>query len=207
MSNTFSIKESFQFAWKTFTSRPWFLIAVFLVLGVFVSITSSILQPSEGGNILFFLISVIINVVIDMGLITFALAAHENVQSVGWKTLWAPQKFWKFLAASVMVAGIVIVGLILLVVPGIIAALGLMFTKYLIIDTDLGPVEALKESWSMTKKHLGHLFLLVLALIAINIAGAIAFLVGLLVTVPLSMLAVAHVYRALRHASSEVVAS
>lgn len=205
MNNTFSIQESFSFAWKTFTARPWFLIGVALAMFVLVGVTSAILRPSDGGNIIFTLISVVINIFIDMGLVAFALQAHENVQSVHWKTLWVPSKFWKYLAANILVGLIVLAGLILLVIPGIIAALGLMFTKYLVIDRNLGPVEALKESWRIAKKHLFSLFLLILAVLVLNIAGAIALGVGLLVTVPITMLVMVHVYRELEHSAHEVV--
>jgi uncharacterized membrane protein len=44
-----------------------------------------------------------------------------------------------------------------------------------------------------------------LALTLLNIVGVLLLLVGLLVTVPVTILATAHAYRALEHAASEVV--
>ena len=79
----------------------------------------------------------------------------------------------------------------------VILAMGLMFVPYLVIDRGLGPIEAMKESWRVTKGHKWQLFFLFLALIGLNILGAIALIIGLLVTVPISMLAAAHAYRTL----------
>jgi uncharacterized membrane protein len=75
--------------------------------------------------------------------------------------------------------------------------MGLMFVPYIVIDRGLGPIEAMKESWRVTKGHKWQLFLLFLALIGLNILGAIALIVGLLVTIPITMLAAAHAYRTL----------
>ena len=207
MNNPFSIKESFSFAWKTFTSRPWFLMCVIAAVFVLIATVSAVLQPEEGGSIILSLVAMVLNVLVDMGLIAFALAAHDNITGVHWKSLWAPKNFWKYIGANILVAIIVVIGLVLLIIPGIIAAVGLMFTKYLVMDKNLGPVQAIKESWRITKKHILHLVGLLLVLIALNIAGAIALLVGLLVTVPLTLLVMAHVYRALEHAAHEVVAA
>jgi uncharacterized membrane protein len=96
--------------------------------------------------------------------------------------------------ATLLQGIIIVVGFILIIVPGIIAALMLCFTQLLVVDRKLGPLEALKESYHMTKGHLLQLFLFMLSLILLNIVGAILLLVGLLVTVPITLLAIAHVY-------------
>jgi uncharacterized membrane protein len=84
-----------------------------------------------------------------------------------------------------------------LIVPGIIIAMGLAFVPYLVVERGLGPVEALKESWRLTKGHKMQIFLLVLALVGINILGLMALVVGVFVTFPLTLLAFAHAYRTL----------
>jgi len=75
--------------------------------------------------------------------------------------------------------------------------MGLMFVPYLVIDRGLGPIESMKESWRVTKGNKWQLFLLFLALIGINLLGVAALVVGLLVSVPITMLAAAHAYRTL----------
>lgn len=87
------------------------------------------------------------------------------------------------------------VGILLCIIPGIIAALGLSMTQPLIVDQGLAPVDALKRSWEVMKPHLGSLFVLGLVLGLLNMAGVIACCVGLFVTYPISIVAMALVYR------------
>ncbi len=98
--------------------------------------------------------------------------------------------------SGIVYAGLII-GLILLVVPGIIWAIKYMFFGCFIVDRELGPVEALKRSAQITQGAKGDLFLLGLALAAINFLGTLALLIGLFATVPTTMVATAFAYRKL----------
>ena len=151
------------------------------------------------------LASGVIGIFVEMGMVTFAIRAHDAVGEVKIRDLWNPAPFWRYLAGQILVGIIVIIGLVLLVVPGIIAALGLLFASYLIIDKKKGPIEAMKESWRIAKGHWGKLFLFMLAIIGLNILGLVLLFVGLFVTVPVSMIAMVHVYRTLEHGASEVI--
>jgi uncharacterized membrane protein len=71
----------------------------------------------------------------------------------------------------------------------------LQFSQYLVIDKNMGPIDAIKKSWSMTKGHTWDLFLLLLVVIVLIAIGAALLGVGLLVTLPISTVAVAYVYR------------
>jgi len=196
------IKEAIAFGWETFKKRPLFIIGAFVIAIVVSGVTSSLLDPGEGApvtftTILMSLASAVITLFVEIGLITFALRAHDAVEKVQIKDLWNPTPFIWYAIAQFLVGVIVLVGILLLVVPGVIAMLGLMFTSYLIVDRGMGPIEAIKESWRMTKGHKGKLLLFALALIGLNILGFLALIVGLIVTVPISMLAMTHVYRKL----------
>ena len=165
-------------------------------------VTGAILDPGEGApltmtTILMSLASAVITLFVEIGLLTFALRVHDAVEKATLKDMWNPTPFIWYAIGQFLVGFIVLVGLLLLVVPGVIAILGLMFTSYLIVDRGMGPIEAIKESWRMTKGHKGTLFLFTLTLLGLNILGFLALIVGLIVTVPISMLAVTHVYRKL----------
>jgi len=85
----------------------------------------------------------------------------------------------------------------LLIIPGIIWAIKFYFFSYLIVDKGLGPIEALKRSSAITDGSKWDLFLLGLLLFGINLIGAIPFFLGWFVTIPISMVATAFVYRKL----------
>jgi uncharacterized membrane protein len=55
----------------------------------------------------------------------------------------------------------------------------------------------MKESSRITRGHKWPLFVFLLLLVLVNLAGLLALVVGLLVSMPVSMLAFVHAYRTL----------
>ncbi|MEK7509521.1 MAG: DUF975 family protein [Patescibacteria group bacterium] len=204
-----SVRECLSFGWHTFIKRPWFFIGVVILVVVVSSVLTSIADAYQTGalSLLLVLVVLAVNILIEMGLVSFALKAHEDVEKATLHDLWHPTSFWKYVGAKILVALVVLVGLVLLIIPGIIAALALLFSTYLVIDRGLGPIEAMKESLRITKGNRWKLFLLALSIVLINIIGVLALIVGLLVSIPVSVFAVVHAYRMLEHQASEVVAA
>ena len=197
-----SVGECLRFGWDTFKKRPLIFVGAFVLTLVISGVSSAILDPGEGApittaTILLGIVSGLIGLFVELGVLTFSIRAHDAVEKATMHDLWNPQAFVRYLIGQIVVGIIVVIGIILLIVPGVIAALGLMFTPYLVVDKGMHPIAALKESWRFTKGHKLQLFVLVLAIVGINILGLLALVVGLLVSVPVSMLAIAHAYRAL----------
>ena len=69
------------------------------------------------------------------------------------------------------------------------------FAFCFIMDQDSGPIEAIKQSWAITKGYFWFVFCLVLLISGINILGAIFFLGGLVFTIPFSVLITLIAYR------------
>jgi len=98
------------------------------------------------------------------------------------------------LVAGLLVGLATLAGTCLLIVPGIIAALGLMFVNWVVIDQGLGPVEALKESWRLTSGEKGGLFLWALVMCGVVLVGVLACCVGVLVAGPVVGLGTTIIY-------------
>lgn len=98
---------------------------------------------------------------------------------------------------------LVIAGLIT-AVAGIAAVyLGLRYSMARLSVVDGAEIlESLRQSTRLTTGVMWRLLLFVLAIIGLNLLGLLAFAVGLLVTVPISMLAFIHVYLARKEAAS-----
>ena len=200
-----STRAFLSFGWETFKRRPWFfvgtgvvvliayLIAGGIVSGIDAALTGDAKDPSLVGSVLNLALSTLLN----MGVTAFYLNAHDNPDTVELLSLWHPQPFWKFLGATLLTGLAIIVGLLLLIVPGIIFMLMFMFVMFIVIDRGLGPVEAMKESARITRGYKWQLLGFVLVLALINVLGMLALLVGLFVTIPVTSLAFAHAYRAL----------
>lgn len=205
--NTFSIEAAFKFGWETFKKRPGFFIGITVIILVVSWLTGFIIGMfGREDNIIGGLLNLAVTTLVDLGVVATMLKVFDNAESATFADLWHPQQYLPYLAATLLTAAIVVVGLILLIIPGIIAAVALLFVKFIVVDRKLGPIEALKESVRITKGHRMTLFLFVLAIAVINIVGALLLLVPLLITIPISSLAMVYAYRTIGHKASEVVA-
>ena len=208
--HTLSVGDCIRFGWETFKQRPWILIGAFLLAMVIASLPGIIgphpeigpdgqviPQPLTTFEVVMSLASLVVSIFVGLGLTTFSLRAHDNIQAVQIADLWNPGPFWRFLGAHILTVIAIALGFLALIVPGIILAVGLGFVPYLVVERGLGPINAIKESWRITKGHKWQLFLLFLALLGINLLGILALVVGIFVSVPITMLAFAHAYRTL----------
>ena len=94
-----------------------------------------------------------------------------------------------------LVAGLFIgIGTILLIIPGVYLAVAYLFASYLVVDRRLDFWPAMELSRLTVNPRWFGYFAFVLLLALLNLAGAIALGVGLLVTIPLSFCAVTVAY-------------
>lgn len=207
--NAFSATACIRFGWFTFKKRGWFLIGVtatMMVISWIIAAIAAAFGERDLGGFLGFVVNIGLSTLLSMGFTATLIRAHDTLESADVWDLWHPKPFWKFLAAELLVGVIVLGGFILLIVPGIIAMLMLLFVPYLVIDRELGPIEALKESARITRGFRWELVLLVLIVFVLNIAGALALLAGLLISIPVTTLALVHAYRTLEGKAKPVAA-
>jgi hypothetical protein len=204
--NGFSAGSCIRFGWEAFKKRPWFLIFVTLVISIleggyrYQYQTNNPPTLTPGLVVLIVVTGIVVGVIATlarMGRVKMSLKAHDDVSAVHWKDLWAPHPFWRYIGASLLTGLIVLVGFILLIVPGIIFALRYMFVPYIVMDKGLMPMDALRESARITYGYKWQLFGFFLLLVLLNILGLICLIVGLLVTVPITWLAVTRAYKTL----------
>ena len=202
MKATELVENTFKHSWEVFLKRPWLIIAAFAAAFVVSTISGFVAQglidngaDPVSASIVNVFDFFVIQVFVGMGLTAFALKADNDTENLRFADLWAPRHYWKYLLTSLLVSAIGIAGILLFVIPGIIAAILLLFAPYLVIDRGLGPIDAIKTSFEKTKEHFWALLLLLVAIILLNIAGALLLGVGLIVTMPVSFLAVIHAYR------------
>lgn len=203
-----------RFGWETFKKRPWFLVGITFLIMIVSGVASNLgnnIEHAQGAALVMSLIALFVGIVaqvfIKMGSINVALKAHEDVAATQLEDLWAPEMFWQYFLASIVTGILIVIGFILLIVPGIYLALRFIFVPYLVVDRKLEVGAALRESTRITEGRKWQLLGFVLLCVLVNIAGALLLAVGLLVSIPVTMLAFAHAYRTLEHAASEVVAA
>jgi uncharacterized membrane protein len=88
------------------------------------------------------------------------------------------RNFLNIVLANLLVTIIVVAGIIFLIIPGIIFACRLFMVPYLVMDKQLGAIEAIETSWRMTRGHGFTVFGLGFMSIPIIILGLIVFIIG-----------------------------
>ena len=89
------------------------------------------------------------------------------------------------LLSYAIIAALTIVGLILLIVPGIIVALGFSMTYYVIADDpEITFQVALEQSWKLTDGYKMELLVLNLRFIPWYLLGLLCLIVGVFVVIP-----------------------
>ena len=68
------------------------------------------------------------------------------------------------------------------------------FFVYFIMDRDLGPINALRFSLFKTNGLEGELFIIWALLATINLMGALLYMLGLLLTLPFTMILISLIY-------------
>lgn len=147
---------------------------------MFVLITFAIIAVV--GFLAFGFIGILVSTALRMGYIDLTLDAARNKQ-VYYKTIlnqMSLKKAYRFLIANFLVSLNVVIGLILFIIPGILYALKYYYVSYLVVDKDMKPREAMKESSKLTKGVRFKLLSLSFVFGLISILGILVFGVGVI---------------------------
>lgn len=207
----FSIKEVFRFGWHA-TIDNFGLLATSVVVALVVSTIFDLLgNAAEDARTGLFLaivinaVSISVGILMELGLANVSLILARG-EKASWYSFAEPaHSFFAYIVASLLFFGAVVGGVMLLIVPGIIFALMFSLFSCALVDGALGPIEALKESVRLTRGVKWQIFLFFIAAIGVNILGFLALFVGLVVTIPMTTIATARVYYALRRRLEPVV--
>ncbi len=190
-----TVGGAISYGWRKFTQNALTWVLLLLAIALVQSILNFALRSDQ--LVLSFVFTVIVTVVgylMQAALTRGAL--HEldgNKPSFG--------AFFQFSnVGAIILAGLLIgvlstLGFVLLIIPGIVVVFFTWWTFDFVIDRSEDPISALKSSGKAIASNVGTILVLALALVALNVVGALLLLVGLLVTVPVSVLASTYAYR------------
>lgn len=106
------------------------------------------------------------------------------------------KKFLFVILSHLLVMGIVGVGFLFLIVPGIYLACKLIFVPFLIMDKKVDPIQAVKLSFYLSKGYLWTIFGMAILSVFVFILGLICLFVGVFVSLIWIHAAFAVLYRA-----------
>jgi uncharacterized membrane protein len=173
--------DSYRVGWKLLRAHFWLLIGATFIY-ILLDIPAEIIEGKDN-DILSTLSAIFISGPICMSLewLFLRAARRETVKLSNMFSVFK-RNYWCAVGGFVLKTLLIILGLILFILPGILVALRLSFVELLIIDQKMGPLEAIKESWRMTRGHEKALFIMLLLAIPIFLLGLLGLVVGAIVS-------------------------
>ncbi|PJE64082.1 MAG: hypothetical protein COU90_04400 [Candidatus Ryanbacteria bacterium CG10_big_fil_rev_8_21_14_0_10_43_42] len=196
---TISTKEALFFGWDAFKETyRIFIPALLITIGL--SFMVSFLEEEKVGDTLMIIAGVlgtIAQIIIGLGLVKVSLRTVDGERVVFDDIFSVTHLFFSYLGASLLYSLIVFGGFLLLIIPGIIWTVTYWLFQYTLVDREKGVFDALRSAKEASTGVRWELAGFMFVSGVINIAGILAFGVGLLVSLPVTMLATAYVYRSL----------
>ncbi len=215
----FSFEETLRFGWAKTYQHAWFLVLTFIIAEIILSAVK--FTP-------FLNLVVALFVGLSLASISLVISRDQHFTFTDlYSPLLSPTRVIKFFALTVIysipgflllmsyvlrvfgstynINSVFVLGTILcfvFAVPVIYFSVRLKFFPYVLLDNEHASLkEIITKTYRLTTNHFWPILAFLLALGAINILGFFFFIIGLIVTVPVSLFATAHVYNKLKEHS------
>jgi uncharacterized membrane protein len=196
---SFQIGEAIRFGWERFKENIGPLaIAALAVLAV--NLLFNLLQASvtgRFGRFLVALLSFFVSQIVAMGWLRMSLNIVDGRPADVSDFFQRADLFIPYVIASFIFSVVVAIGLVLLIVPGLYALATFCYYGFRIIDVERNATEALSDSATITRGERWHILGFIGVLLLLNILGVLLLIVGVVVTLGISLIATAYVYRQL----------
>lgn len=203
-AQAWSVDEVVRQAWEIVKQHWVALIFGPLIGSILGAIPGQILQgigrASNDRDTIFLmtvlsaLIGMFVQTFFTAGMIKLALTAARSGSPQISEVFSGGSAYLRLLGTSLLTGVVVGFGFILLIVPGIILAIGLAMAPYYAVDAEMGPVDAMKASWEAMNGHKVNFFLFLLMGIVLAILGLIACCVGVFAAQAVILVGTAIIY-------------
>ena len=198
MASAFAVMPLLTRGWEAFRRRPWLLLGVAATYMLIQAVTGAgDGEYDEGRTFAQGLVWLVVSGPLVGGALHVALRVVRG-QDASYGMLFSGfQRFLKLLLIMVLFAVGSGIGYALLLVPGIIFHVGFWPVFLVAMETNLGVWDSFRAAWRLTRGYKWPLLGLLLALVAINLLGVLALVVGVVLTAAVSFAAAAAAYDAL----------
>jgi uncharacterized membrane protein len=171
------------------------IIVIFLIEILF-NVISSFTKENTIIFIILTLVSMVISSALSVGMFTLSLNyAYDDKQPAFLNIFSGFKVVHKVIRLSLLLSIIILIGMILLIVPGIIFSFMFSQAYYVLADDNSKSIiQCLKESAAMMKGYKFQYFVLSLSFLGWIILGIIPFGIGLLLVIPYMNVTVASFY-------------
>lgn len=194
----FAISDSIHAAWHLFKEKWYVIYGLYLipvVLGfVYTMMLENLGNEFSGPVLLLFFAYLVVQTVLSMGLIKgyLNLVRGEAITVQTFKDM-LPLVV-NYILGTLLMALIVVVGFVLLIIPGMYFSLKYYFVPFLLIDKKMSPMEALKASEKMTDGIKWEMLGLFATTVLLAYLGIFALIVGVFVTAPVAGMSYVYFY-------------
>lgn len=165
-------------------------------------VTNGVFGPDVTGGVLaaggLMFIVAVVSVILYLLLLIAAVRVAQG-QKPAFRSLWEEMVsnwLWIKLIAGFILAGIaIVIGLILLIVPGIILIWRLFFVPYVLVDKKTSIDEAFRTSWGMTRGRFTAVYGVILVTILLSLTGILPIIGSLIAFVLTSIYTLAPALR------------
>lgn len=189
------IKGNIWYIWKPMV---WLMIACFAL-----SLIGGILDGIADTEIFSSIMSIVVSIVsapITVGYSFYCLGFVRGQKMDAKEVFNFAKEHWLIAILVSILAGLnIMIGMILLVIPGIIAALGLTFYSYVAADNpELSASEILRKTWEITKGYKWDLFIFFLSFLGWVILAPFTLCILYIWLIPYMTIAEVLVYESLK---------
>ncbi len=200
MSQTIQVSDIFRPSWRLCKSQIWILAGLligYMLISFTLSVFMTPLNKSLSGVIVSQVINWVISVIFSLGYAKNMLQTIDGEEPQFSAYLQPIGKIINMIIATVLVCFAVVVGFVLLIIPGFYFLIRLQFVSLYILEEDAGSIEAIQKSWRLTQGKMGFLVMLLLTQLLLVVIGVCLLGVGLLVTLPLCNMLCCYTFREL----------
>jgi hypothetical protein len=196
-----SVRQAFGFAWPIFKKRFGLFTAVLLtILGAWFALEIVVIAGQRFGILLWVLMHLAFLIFVagvEVGFLKICLAFYDGEEPTFADTFTHLTLGPKFFAGQMLYLLMAVIGLLLLVVPGVYFGLRYALFGFCMAAGETDLMRSFKRSAILSAGLKIYLLWIFVALFVFNALGAALLGLGLFITVPLSVLMMTAVYRCL----------
>ena len=217
--NNFCLKDSFRSGWKTLAGNIGIILKLSLILiGIFLLglllniIFNQLITPELGWlgivfSVIFAVLMSVVSIFFQMRLIalSFALLKGDSFTIKDFFSMPQSRNMLAYFFIGLFLYSLIIqAGILLLVVPGIIWTFKYCMVPFVIVDRNMSPIDALKESGRLTKGVKLKLFIFYLFIIVLGIFSLVIPVFLHIICLFFASICLANIYTQLKDCSGMV---